>query len=151
MVFYLLNKHASLALSGLRSLLTQVAGACLYIVCRQELRPYMLIDFSDVLQTNVYVLGAVFLQLCRLLRLEQHPLMQKPIDPSLFIHRFADKLNLGRCNPRSVPACYFVCARSNTLLSIPIFDRSTDLKPRVLQTHARSCKYSSQTGCLHEA
>ena len=74
----------------------QVAGACLYIVCRQESRPYMLIDFSDVVQTNVYVLGAVFLQLCRLLRLEQHPLVSKPIDPSLFIHRFADKLNLGR-------------------------------------------------------
>ena len=74
----------------------QVAGACLYIVCRQESRPYMLIDFSDVVQTNVYVLGAVFLQLCRLLRLEQHPLISKPIDPSLFIHRFADKLNLGR-------------------------------------------------------
>ncbi|CEG00123.1 Brf1-like TBP-binding [Ostreococcus tauri] len=75
---------------------SQVAGACLYIICRQESRPYMLIDFADVLQTNVYVLGAVFLQLCRLLRLEQHPLMQKPIDPSLFIHRFADKLSLGR-------------------------------------------------------
>ena len=74
----------------------QVAGACLYIVCRQESRPYMLIDFSDVVQTNVYVLGAVFLQLCRLLRLEQHPLISKPIDPSLFIHRFADKLNLGQ-------------------------------------------------------
>ena len=75
---------------------SQVAGACLYIICRQESRPYMLIDFADVLQTNVYALGAVFLQLCRLLRLEQHPLMQKPIDPSLFIHRFADKLGLGR-------------------------------------------------------
>jgi len=74
----------------------QVAGACLYIVCRQENRPYMLIDFSDVLQTNVYVLGGVFLQLCRLMRLEQHPLMQRPIDPSLFIHRFADKMNLGK-------------------------------------------------------
>ena len=74
----------------------QVAGACLYVICRQESRPYMLIDFADVLQTNVYVLGGVFLQLCRLLRLEQHPLMQKPVDPSLFIHRFADKLNLGR-------------------------------------------------------
>jgi transcription factor IIIB subunit 2 len=56
----------------------------------------MLIDFSDVLQTNVYVLGGVFLQLCRLMRLEQHPLMQRPIDPSLFIHRFADKMNLGK-------------------------------------------------------
>jgi hypothetical protein len=38
-----------------------------------------------------YVLGAVFLQLCQLLRLEQHPVMQKPVDPSLFIHRFADR------------------------------------------------------------
>ena len=74
----------------------QVASACLYIVCRQEGRPYMLIDFSDALQTNVYVLGSVFLQLCRLLRLEQHPIMQRPVDPSLFIHRFADKLDLGR-------------------------------------------------------
>ncbi|KAJ7523815.1 hypothetical protein O6H91_18G063700 [Diphasiastrum complanatum] len=70
----------------------QVAAACLYIVCRQESKPYMLIDFSDCLQTNVYVLGAVFLQLCRLLRLEQHPMMQKPVDPSLFIHRFTDRL-----------------------------------------------------------
>ena len=74
----------------------QVAGACLYIVCRQEGRPYMLIDFSDALQTNVYVLGSVFLQLCRLLRLEQHPIMQRPVDPSLFIHRFADKLDLDK-------------------------------------------------------
>ena len=55
---------------------TKVAGACLYIVCRQENKPFMLIDFSDMLQTNVYVLGAVFLQLCRLLRLEQHPIFQ---------------------------------------------------------------------------
>ncbi|KAJ7281230.1 hypothetical protein O6H91_Y363100 [Diphasiastrum complanatum] len=72
----------------------QVAAACLYIVCRQESKPYMLIDFSDCLQTNVYVLGAVFLQLCRLLRLEQHPMMQKPVDPSLFIHRFTDRKHM---------------------------------------------------------
>lgn len=74
----------------------QVAGACLYIVCRQENKPYMLIDFSDSLQVNVYVLGAVFLQLGRLLRLDQHPIMQKPVDPSLFIHRFADRLQFGK-------------------------------------------------------
>ena len=73
-----------------------MAGACLYIVCRQENKPFMLIDFSDMLQTNVYVLGAVFLQLCRLLRLEQHPLFQKPVDPSLFIHRFADRLDFKK-------------------------------------------------------
>eukprot|EP00250_Pteridium_aquilinum_P019302 c24385_g2_i1 orf=141-2372(+) len=70
----------------------QVAAASLYIICRQEQKPFLLIDFSDCLQTNVYVLGAVFLQLCRLLSLEQHPIMQKPVDPSLFIHRFTDRL-----------------------------------------------------------
>jgi len=74
----------------------QVAGACLYIVCRQEQKPYMLIDFSDYLQTNVYVLGAVFLQLCELLRLEKHPILQRPVDPSLYIHRFADRLSFGK-------------------------------------------------------
>lgn len=72
----------------------QVAGSCLYIVCRQEDKPYMLIDFSDALQTNVYILGSVFLQLCRLLRLESHPVIRRPVDPSLYIHRFADKLPL---------------------------------------------------------
>lgn len=40
--------------------LPQVAAACLYIICRQENKPYMLIDFSDSIQTNVYILGTVF-------------------------------------------------------------------------------------------
>lgn len=31
---------------------SQVAAACLYVVCRQDSRPYMLIDFSDVLQAR---------------------------------------------------------------------------------------------------
>ena len=37
----------------------------------------MLIDFSDALQINVYQLGAVWLQLCRLLCLEEHPMFSK--------------------------------------------------------------------------
>ncbi|XP_078428083.1 cyclin/Brf1-like TBP-binding protein isoform X2 [Wolffia australiana] len=76
---------------------SQVAAACLYIACRQNMKPYLLIDFSDYLRINVYVLGAVFLQLCQLLRLEEHPIVQKPVDPSLFIHRFAERL-LGEKN-----------------------------------------------------
>jgi transcription initiation factor TFIIIB Brf1 subunit/transcription initiation factor TFIIB len=32
--------------------LMQVAAACLYIVCRQDEKPYMLIDFSDALQAR---------------------------------------------------------------------------------------------------
>ncbi|KAA6429173.1 MAG: transcription factor IIB (ISS), partial [Trebouxia sp. A1-2] len=70
----------------------QVAGTCLYIFCRQEQKPFMLIDISDVLQINVFVLGGVFLQMCHLLRLEEHPMFSRPIDPSLYIHRFVHKL-----------------------------------------------------------
>jgi transcription factor IIIB subunit 2 len=66
-----------------------VVAACLYIVCRQEKTSHMLLDFSEVLQVNVYTLGNTFLKLVRLLNLDL-PL----IDPSLFIGRFAAKLNL---------------------------------------------------------
>ena len=55
----------------------QVAAACLYIICRQENKPFMLIDFSDRLQVNLYNLGAVWLQLCRLFRLEQTEMFTK--------------------------------------------------------------------------
>lgn len=76
---------------------THVAAACLYIACRQSKKAYLLIDFSDYLQISVYVLGAVFLQLCQALLLSTHPIVQKLIDPSLFIHRFTERL-LGKRN-----------------------------------------------------
>ncbi|KAL6619997.1 hypothetical protein ACP70R_035136 [Stipagrostis hirtigluma subsp. patula] len=60
---------------------THVAAACLYIACR--------------LSADNYVLGAVFLQLCQVLLLSDDPVVQKLIDPSLFIHRFTERL-LGR-------------------------------------------------------
>ncbi|BDA42484.1 probable transcription factor IIIB 90 kDa subunit at N-terminal half [Coccomyxa sp. Obi] len=72
-----------------------VAAACLYIVCRQDSKPFMLIDFSDALQVNVFTLGAVFLHLCKLLRLEEHPMFQRPVDPSLYLHRFANRLGVS--------------------------------------------------------
>ncbi|KAF8672157.1 hypothetical protein HU200_049724 [Digitaria exilis] len=77
---------------------THVAAACLYIACRQSKKAYLLIDFSDYLQISVYVLGAVFLQLCQVLLLADHPVVQKLIDPSLFIHRFTDSLLHKRDN-----------------------------------------------------
>ncbi|XP_062161216.1 uncharacterized protein LOC133868359 isoform X1 [Alnus glutinosa] len=72
----------------------QVAAACLYIACRvaHDPKPFLLIDFSEFLGINVYVLGAVFLQLCQLLSLGEHPTIVKPVDPSLYIPRFAEKL-----------------------------------------------------------
>ena len=65
---------------------------CLYIVCRWEKSPNLLIDFADALQTNVYTLGHTFLKLKSLLRLKINP-----IDPSLYIHRFADKYVKNLC------------------------------------------------------
>lgn len=66
-----------------------VIASCLYIVCRRERSPHLLIDFSDALQLNVYVLGGVFLKFCNLLQIHL-PL----VDPSLYIHRFASQLHL---------------------------------------------------------
>ena len=42
-----------------------VIAACLYIVCRTEGTHHMLLDLSDVLQVNVYVLGHTYLELAR--------------------------------------------------------------------------------------
>ena len=70
-----------------------VASTCLYAICRKESKPHLLIDFSDALQVNVYVLGKSFLQFIRLLNL-QLPI----IDPGLYIHRYA--LRLPQCNEK---------------------------------------------------
>lgn len=67
-----------------------VIAACLYIVCRQEKTPHMLLDFADVLCTSVYSLGGTFLRLVRLLNLEM-PI----VDPSFFVARFAARLEFG--------------------------------------------------------
>ena len=60
----------------------------------------MLIDFSDALSANMYRLGGVYLRLCALLKLDTHPLVARPVDPSLYIHRFTDRLGLGEAAPR---------------------------------------------------
>ena len=40
------------------------------------------------------MLGAVFLQLCQLLSLGEHPTIIKPVDPSLYISRFTESKDL---------------------------------------------------------
>lgn len=87
-----------------------VASACLYVVCRRNLSPHMLIDFSDVLQQPVKVLGQVYIRLVRRLVGADpkcpHPLgeaiVEVPVvDPSIFIDRFSRKLDFG-CHQRKV-------------------------------------------------
>lgn len=62
---------------------SNMVAACLYAICRQEKSPHLLIDFSDALQVNVFVLGKAFMQFSSVLNLKL-PI----VDPSLYIHRF---------------------------------------------------------------
>ncbi|KAF8004069.1 hypothetical protein HF325_001517 [Metschnikowia pulcherrima] len=66
-----------------------VIAACLYVACRHERTPHLLIDFSSRLQISVYSLGATYLKLVRALQIQRLPLA----DPSLFIQHFAERLN----------------------------------------------------------
>jgi transcription initiation factor TFIIIB Brf1 subunit/transcription initiation factor TFIIB len=67
-----------------------VVAVCLYITCRFRKTSHMLIDFAENLQTDVYELGSVFLKFCKL-----QCIKLDPIDPSLYIHRFAGSLEFG--------------------------------------------------------
>ncbi|XP_026164116.1 transcription factor IIIB 90 kDa subunit [Mastacembelus armatus] len=67
-----------------------VIAACLYLVCRTEGTPHMLLDLSDLLQVNVYILGKTFLLLARELCINA-----PAIDPCLYIPRFAHMLKFG--------------------------------------------------------
>jgi transcription factor IIIB 90 kDa subunit len=80
----------------------QVAAACLYVVLRQDRRPYLLIDFCKLVSVNVYVLGSTYLRLTETLRLSTHPVQVCLVDPSLYIHRFAGKLQLQQRQMQSV-------------------------------------------------
>ncbi|XP_051868341.1 BRF1 RNA polymerase III transcription initiation factor subunit b isoform X1 [Pristis pectinata] len=73
--------------------MSHVVAACLYLVCRTEGTPHMLLDLSDLLQVNVYVLGKTFLLLARELCINA-----PAIDPCLYIPRFAHMLEFGDKN-----------------------------------------------------
>ncbi|BGP47703.1 transcription factor TFIIIB subunit brf1 [Rhodotorula kratochvilovae] len=67
-----------------------VAAACLYAACRQANGTQMLIDFSDLIEINVFVLGSTYLKLVRELNINI-PI----IDPVIYITRFAALLDFG--------------------------------------------------------
>jgi len=69
-----------------------IAGAALYIICRKEKTPHMLIDFADVLGVSLYSLAACYIKLVDKLNLSAEI---PQIDPSLYIHRFCSKLEFG--------------------------------------------------------
>ncbi|KAF3939044.1 hypothetical protein ABW19_dt0207590 [Dactylella cylindrospora] len=67
-----------------------VVACCLYIACRLDKSAHMLIDFSDILQINVFSLGATYLKLVKTLNLNIPQL-----DPELWVRRFAKHLEFG--------------------------------------------------------
>ena len=67
-----------------------VCSACIYIACRLNETPILLIDLSDVTKSSVFVLGNIFMHLLKALSLKV-PIM----DPALYISRFTAMLNLG--------------------------------------------------------
>ncbi|EWC47255.1 transcription factor IIIB subunit [Drechslerella stenobrocha 248] len=67
-----------------------VVACCLYIACRLDKSAHMLIDFSDILQINVFSLGATYLKLVKTLNLNIPQL-----DPELWIRRFSKHLEFG--------------------------------------------------------
>lgn len=62
-------------------------SACVYIVCRQERTPHMLMDFSNALHIDVFKIGKSFLKITNILNVSM-PL----IDPSLYMPRFVSRL-----------------------------------------------------------
>lgn len=87
---------------------THVVATCLYIICRIEKSPHLLLDFSDSLQVNVYLLGKTFLQFIRLLNLQER---LKIVDPVLFIPRFAARFDLGNALTNVIDTAQRIVAR----------------------------------------
>ena len=67
-----------------------VVAACMYVNCRHQKDPHLLIDFADKLQVNLYKLGTTYLKLIK----ELHFSIPN-VDPCLYIWRFCEKLDFG--------------------------------------------------------
>ena len=68
----------------------QIVGAILYLACRWKKTKHLLIDFSEVLHLNLFVIGTLYIKLVKLLGLQINI-----IDPCVYMHRFCNKFNLG--------------------------------------------------------
>lgn len=68
-----------------------LAAGCLYISCRREKSCHMLLDFSNVLKEDIFVVGKSFFTLIDSLELKDLPL----VEPWHYVERFAGELDLG--------------------------------------------------------
>ncbi|XP_066997224.2 transcription factor IIIB 90 kDa subunit [Anabrus simplex] len=70
---------------------SHVISACLYMQCRLEGSPHLLIDFSEALQTCVFTLGRIFLRLSHALCITL-----PSMDPCIYVLRYASQLDFGK-------------------------------------------------------
>lgn len=75
-----------------------VLCACLYLACRQNRTDHMLMDFAEAINVNVFYIGATYLQLIRNQKIRELPI----VDPTVYIQRFAAKLQFGNDMGRKV-------------------------------------------------
>ena len=103
---------------------SHVIAACVYMVCRLELTPHILLDLSDIMSVNVYSLGQTYLRLTSAL--------------SIKVRFFGSKNFLK----------LIVCFRQNNsnfeLIGISLPSDSTN---RPVHLHHALCL---QTVCLHQ-
>ena len=67
-----------------------VAAACLYMACRIEQSPHLLIDFADSIKVDLFKIAEVFNIFRSQILLKEHTI--PIIDPSLYIEKFCRKL-----------------------------------------------------------
>jgi transcription factor IIIB subunit 2 len=69
--------------------LRHYAAASLYIALRYHKAPYLLMDFSEKMQINLYKLARVYKRLAKYLNVVLHLNEKLPtVDPSIYIPRF---------------------------------------------------------------
>ncbi|WUR03490.1 transcription factor IIIB 70 kDa subunit (BRF1) [Vairimorpha necatrix] len=81
-------------------------SACIYIVCREEKTPHLLIDFSNALNIDVFKIGKSFNKIVEVLNLNI-----PNVDPTLYIQRYIIKLNLK--NPKITSLALRIISRMN--------------------------------------
>lgn len=94
----ILNFKYALALNFVRGRKAKyVTCACIYLGCRLQNTPHMIMEFASFLKINVFTLGKTYTKLVQTLR----PMLTDDqvkrialIDPSVYIQRFLNKLNL---------------------------------------------------------
>lgn len=81
-------------------------SACVYIVCREEHTPHLLIDFSNSLNIDVFKIGKSFSKIVEILNIKI-----PNVDPTLYIQRYIAKLELK--NPKISSLALRIISRMN--------------------------------------